>query len=246
MLDGKNAIITGARRGIGRATVEVFARNGANIWACARGKDSVFEQDMKETAEKYGVWIRPIYFDILDIIQMKEAVQSIVKEKKTVDILVNNAGEAQYDMFTMMPMEHLRHMLECNYVGPMQLTQLVARRMIRNNRGTIVFLSSVAGLTPESGNIAYGGSKAAVAHATGVLSKELSQYNIRVNAVAPGMVDTDMQKQADENSWKELIGKTYLNRMAQPEEIANVICFLASDLSSFITGQVLRVDGGLG
>ena len=97
MLSGKNAIITGARRGIGRATVEVFAKNGANIWACARKEDAAFEADMAQLAEKYCIWIKPVYFEMTDETQMKQAVRQIQKEKDPVDILVNNAGEAQYD-----------------------------------------------------------------------------------------------------------------------------------------------------
>lgn len=245
MLKGKNAIITGARRGIGRATVEVFAENGANVWACARKEDAAFEADMAGLAERYGVWIEPVYFELTDEMQMKQAVKQIQKEKKSVDLLVNNAGEAQYDNFTMMPEKNLRQMLECNYICPLLFTQLVVRLMTRVKKGSIVFLSSIAGVQPEIGNTAYGGSKAAVAHATSVLSKELAGFNIRVNAVAPGAVDTDMAKKADEEYWQRLVERIPFKRMAQPQEIANVIAFLASDRASYITGQVIRVDGGL-
>lgn len=245
LLEGKNAIITGARRGIGKATIEVFAKNGANIWACARKQDSEFEHYLAMLAEENGVWIEPIYFDLTDEIQTKQAAQSIIKTKKPINILVNNAGEAQYDMFAMLPMDHLRHMLECNYIAPLRFTQMIIRRMMRNDGGAIVFLSSMAGLRAEQSNLAYGGSKAAIAHAVAVLSRELAPNHIRVNAVAPGMVDTDMKNRADENYWNMLIASTYLKRVAAPEEIANVISFLASDLSSYITGQVIRADGGM-
>ena len=245
MLTGKNAIITGARRGIGRAAVEVFAKNGANIWACARMQNLDFEADMKNVSEIYDVWVKPIYFDLTDEEQLKKAVQSISKDKRPIDILVNNAGEAVYDAFTMLPIKNLRRMLECNYVAPIYFTQMIARRMAREGQGSVVFLSSVAGLEAFLGSTAYGGSKAAVAHAVGVLSRELAQYHIRVNGVAPGMVDTDMRTKADARYWNELIEQVYIRRAAHPEEIANVICFLASDLASYINGQVLRVDGGM-
>ena len=245
MLQGKNAIITGARKGIGRATVEVFAKNGANVWACARKKDQEFETDMSRLSAENGVWIRPMYFDLMEDGQVKSAVQEIIRDKSPINILVNNAGIANYGAFTMMPMDALRKMLECNYVAPLYLTQLISRRMARFGGGSIVFLSSVAGLEAEAGNIAYGGSKAAVAHAMGVLSRELAQYHIRVNAVAPGLVDTDMKNQADEQYWKEMIDRVYMKRIANPEEVAQVICFLASDLASYVNGQVLRVDGGM-
>lgn len=245
ILKDKNAIITGARRGIGKATVEVFAKEGANVWACARSFDPDFEHEMAKIAEQYGVLIEPIYFDLVDEMQTKQAVQSIIKSKRPIDILVNNAGVAQYDMFSMLPMEHLRQMMECNYFAPLRFTQLIARRMMRNNKGAIVFLSSVAGLRAEMSNLAYGGSKAAIAHAVGVLSRELAPNNIRVNAVAPGMVDTDMKNLADEVYWNTLISNVYLKRVAEPKEIANVIGFLASDLASYVNGQVIRVDGGM-
>lgn len=245
MLKGKNAIITGARRGIGRATVEAFAENGANVWACARKEDAAFEADMAGLAEKYGVWIKPVYFEMTDAEQMKQAVRQLQKEKIPVDILVNNAGEAQYDGFAMMPEKNLRRMMECNYISPMLFTQLIVRVMSRVKKGSIVFLSSVAGLQGEIGGMAYGGSKAAVAHATSVLGRELAGLHIRVNAVAPGVVDTAMKEQADGEYWENLVQKVPLNRMAQPKEIANAIAFLASDLASYITGQVIRVDGGL-
>lgn len=245
MLKGKNAIITGARRGIGRAAVKVFAQNGANIWACARTEDPNFEADMEKVSENYGVWIKPIYFDLTDEKQLKIAVQCIFRAKRPIDILVNNAGEAVYDAFTMLPINNLRRMLECNYVAPIYFTQMIARKMVRDGHGSIVFLSSVAGLEAILGNTAYGGSKAAIAHAVGVLSKELAKYHIRVNGVAPGMVNTDMRLKADENYWNELIERVYIRRAADPEEIANVICFLASDLASYINGQVFRVDGGM-
>lgn len=245
MLKGKNAIITGARGGIGRAVVEVFAKNGANIWACARKEDQEFEDEMRRISKAYGVWIKPVYFDLTDGRQMKDAVRSIEKEKLPIDILVNNAGIVKYDAFQMLPVRTLRDMLEANYIGPLQFTQYISRRMGRDRPGAIVFLSSIAGLCPEKGNLSYGGSKAAVSNAVGILGRELAVQNIRVNAVAPGMVDTDMKNAADKAHWEELIRQCDLKRMAAPEEIANVIAFLASDLSSYITGQTIRVDGGL-
>lgn len=245
MLTGKNAIVTGARRGIGRATVEVFAENGANVWACARKPDEAFEVDMAHLAEEHGVWIEPVYFEMTDETQMKQAVRQIQKAKKTVDILVNNAGEALYDNFTTMPEANLRRMLECNYISPLLFTQFIVRLMARVKSGSIVFLSSVSGLRAETGNTAYGGGKAAIAHATGILSRELAGLGIRVNAVAPGMVDTAMKDQADRTYWERMAEGIAMKRLARPEEIANVIAFLASDLASYMTGQVIRVDGGL-
>lgn len=245
LLKNKNALITGARRGIGRATAEVFARNGANIWACARKHDAQFEADMEMLAERYGVWIHPVYFDLADETQRKQAVQSIVKEKQPVDILVNNAGEARYSSFSTLKLDELERLFTTNYVGALHLTQMLVRRMARNHTGAVVFLSSVSGIRAESGALAYGGSKVAIAHAVGVLARELAPSHIRVNAVAPGLVNTDMKDQASAEYWATLKEQIPMKRMAEPEEIANVIAFLSSDLASYITGQVYRVDGGM-
>ena len=245
MLREKNAIITGARRGIGRAAVEVFARNGANIWACARRQDDAFEADMSALARNYGCWIKPVYFDLLDAEQTKAAVRQIRKDKQSIDIIVNNAGVVEYAPFQTMTESNLRGMLECNYIRPLLFTQMLARTMSQKG-GAIVFLSSTAGFIGDAGITAYGGSKAAVAHAVKVLSNELAGQHIRVNAVAPGLVDTDMKNAAGGGYWQEMVDNDIsLNRLARPEEVANVIAFLASDLSSYITGQVIRVDGGM-
>ena len=245
LLSGKNVMVTGARRGIGRAIVQTFAQNGANIWACARKEDEAFAADMATLSEKCGTWIEPVYFDLMDAAGMRDAMRMIAKEKKPLDVLVNNAGEVVYDTFLMCSEAHLRRMTENNYIQPMLLTQSAARLIAKSGGGAILFLSSVSALRSEAGSMAYGGSKAAIAQATGVLARELAPLGIRVNALAPGMVDTDMQRTANVGYWQEMVDRTFLKRMARPEEIANVALFLCSDLSSYMTGQIVRVDGGM-
>lgn len=246
MLKGKNAIITGARRGIGRATVEVFAENGANIWVCARMEDAAFEADMAGLAEKYGVWIEPVYFDLTDAVQMKQAVKQIQSAKKPVDILVNNAGAiADSTSFTMTSTEKMKEIFDTNFFSQMQLTQYIARFMMRQKSGSIVNLTSIAALDGEPGQLEYVGSKAALIGATRKLARELGTANIRVNAVAPGVIDTDMGNQMESELMESIISRTSMKRLGRPSEIADVIAFLASDKASYITGQTIRVDGGI-
>lgn len=244
MLQGKNIAVTGSSRGVGMATVCKLASEGANVWACARKKDDSFEKRLKEIASQNGTVIEPVYFELTDENQVKEAVRNIIKSKRPIDGLVNNAGIAVYNKFQMMRIDDIKNIFGTNYFSALYLTQLLMRRMTRNT-GSIVFVSSVSGFIPEVGNIAYGGSKAAVSHAVKVLAKELSSEGIRVNAVAPGLVNTDMKKHASEEAWEKLKSGIIIGRVAEPNEIANVISFLLSDQSSYMTAQTVHVDGGM-
>lgn len=247
MLKDKNAIVTGARRGIGRATILAFAQYHVDtIWACARKQDKSFEEDMMSIAREYHTEIIPVYMDITDEKQVKEAVKAISSSKKRIDILANVAGMAdESTSFVMTPMEKMKRVFEANFWGATCFSQYISRLMIRNKAGCIVFVSSVAGIDGEPAQYEYATSKAAINGAVKQLSKELSQYNIRVNTVAPGIIDTDMGSQIEDSLKLRMLEKVSLGRFGKAEEIASVIGFLASDLSSYITGQVIRVDGGM-
>lgn len=246
MLTGKNAVVTGARRGIGRATVETFASFGANVWACARKPDDAFEEDMRRLSEKFSVSIWPLYFDVTDEAQVKQAVQAIRKQRVNIDALVNTAGVAEDSTsFQMTSIDKMKRVFDTNFFAVTLLTQYVSRLMARQGGGSIVNISSVAGLDGEPAQYEYAASKAAVAGATKHLARELAPYNIRVNAVAPGMVETEMGAKIEEDLKTRILSKTILKRVGKPEEIANTIAFLASDLAGYITGQVIRVDGGM-
>ncbi len=246
MLRGKNAIITGARRGIGRATVEVFAAHGANIWACARKQDEEFEKDMRRLSEKYTVEIWPVYFDVTDEIQVKQAVQQIRKQKLNIDALVNMAGIVEESTsFQMTSIDKMKHLFDTNFFAVTLLTQYVSRLMVRQNSGSIVNISSIAGLDGEPAQYEYACSKSAIVGATKHLARELAGNNIRVNAVAPGMIETQMGAEIEESLKQRILEKVIMKRMGKPEEIAEVVAFLASDNSSYMTGQIIRVDGGM-
>lgn len=240
-----NAIITGARTGIGRATVEKFASKGINIWACARCKDESFEKEMQELQEQYHVAIKPVYFNLENEDEIKVALKKVIAEKVSIDILVNNAGIPHGALLFMTSMKDLRKVFEVNFFSQVLITQIVAKVMVRQKSGSIVNLASVAGLDGDAGYTAYGSSKAAMAFFTKVISEELAKDGVRVNAVAPGLIETKMMDCMEENARKQMIKGADLKRFGKPEEIANAIYYLASEEASFITGQTLRVDGGL-
>jgi 3-oxoacyl-[acyl-carrier protein] reductase len=245
LLKNKNAIITGCNRGIGKAILELFAENGANIWACARKPTDEFETFVGELAQKYNVSIKPVYFDLTNEEQIKNSVKTILFEKKPVDILVNNAGIFPESLaFCMTSIEQIKHTFEVNFFSQIFLTQLVSRIMTRQKQGRIVFISSVSGCDGV-GQFEYVTSKAAIIGATKKLANELGSSGITVNAIAPGMTQTDMAAIIKPEFAGERIERTVLKRIAKPREIANVALFLASDLASYMTGQILRVDGGM-
>lgn len=245
LLKNKTAIITGCNRGIGRAVLERFACNGANIWACSRIADDAYEKACAKFSQEYGVEIRNLYFDISDEEQIKSAVKTIAASKTAVDVLVNNAGVAHGGMFAMTPSKDIRSTFDVNYFGTVLFSQGIARLMLRKKSGAIINIASAAGIDGRSGNIAYGASKAALILATKTMSGELAAQGIRVNAVAPGIIETDMLHKMDEKAREQMESGNDMGRIGQPEEVADVVLFLASEMSGYVTGQVLRVDGGL-
>lgn len=244
MLKEKNAVITGANRGIGKAIVEEFARCGCNIWACARKENPEFEEHIARLSEKYGVWIKPVYFDLSSEEAVKEGFKQIYKQKQPVDILVNNAAMGYSGLFSLTPMKTVRDIYEVNVFSVFALTQLVLKLMVRQKSGSIVNLASVAGLEAHHGDLAYGSSKAALISFTRILAAEMAEFGIRVNAVAPGPTETDMVKDFERTAKGNLLQNVAMGRLGKPEEIARTIRFLASDDASFINGQIINVDGG--
>ena len=245
LLANKTAFITGANRGIGKEIVEFFSLHGASIYACARRETEDFKEFLKNTALIYDVDIQPIYFDLTNESEIKEQLKRIVAEKPKIDILVNNAGIAHGGLLQMTSIEVMREVFEINFFSQALITQNISRLMMRNKNGSIINIASVAGIDPYSGYSAYGSSKAALIYFTKTLSKELASYNIRVNAIAPGLTDTHMAVQMEDKAKEIMVSNSAMNRLATPKEIANTALYLASDLSSFVNGQVLRVDGGM-
>lgn len=238
-------IITGAGRGIGRSVVEKFAHEGADIVACARKRNEAFEEQMRILSQSTGVKISTSYFDLEDEKEVSDEIKRICKETDSIDALINVAGIATGAVLGMTSMKELKRVFQVNFFSQVLISQIVSRVMIRQGRGAIVNVASVAGLDPDRGYTAYGSSKAALAHFTRVLACEMADYNIRVNAVAPGLCDTEMGSSISEETQEHMMHDCVMGRKGKPEEIAELIYFLASDSASYITGQVYRVDGGI-
>jgi 3-oxoacyl-[acyl-carrier protein] reductase len=239
----KSVIITGASRGIGRATALAFAQKGYDLLICYQSR----EEDAKKTAEEAaarGVRAVPFQMDMASLSDCRRTAAKAMMEFGKIDALVCNAGIALPALFTQTTEEDYDRLFAVNTKGVFFLSQSVAREMIAAGSGAIVNVSSMWGIAGASGEVAYSASKAAVIGMTKALAKELAPSGIRVNCVAPGVVDTEMNACYDEDAMSSLAEKTPLGRIATPEDIANAILFLAEDGASFITGQTLTVDGG--
>lgn len=245
MLSGKNAIVTGSNRGIGKAIVETFARNGANIWACARKPDGNFEETIRELENQYHVRIKPVYFELENESEIKERVKEIILEHEKIDILVNNAGIFDVRIFQMAQMETIRKMYQINVFAPMLITQMVLKTMIRKKEGCIINIGSLAGEQASPGNSVYGSSKSALMHWTKILASEVGANGIRVNAVAPGSTETDILTAHRSETKEDLRKESFMNRLGRPEEIAEAVAFLASEKAQYINGCILDVNGGV-
>ena len=245
MLKGKTAFITGTNRGLGRAFVEEFAKNGANVIAHARTVTPEFLLFCDDIASRHGVTVTPVFFDMIDSIAMREVVRKIVVSKTPVDILVNNAGVTDNALFQMSSEKMLRNEFEVNVFAPFMLTQYLLKVMLRNGHGSIVNVSSVSGLRGDVGRSVYGMTKAAVASFTQSLAAEVGGKGIRVNAVAPGFIETDMMSYMSQDVVRRNLEQSRLGRIGKPEEVAKLVVFLASDNASYITGEIVRITGGL-
>ena len=239
-----NAIITGSNRGIGRAMVSVFAQAGYNIWACARNQNQEFEQYLSGLSEQCKVEIKPVYFDLSDETAVKNGIMSILKEKQPVDVLINNAGVAHGGLLSMTSVAKMREVYEVNVFAQVQIMQLISRQMMKQKSGCIINMCSVGGIETSPGYLAYGSGKAALIWITKSVSRELGRYNIRVNGIAPGLVDTDMGGYKSAEEKEKVLERMSLQRTGTPEEIARAALYIASPEASYMTGHIMVLDGG--
>ncbi len=245
MLKGKNILLTGADGGMGRAMTKVFAQSGANVWANVIRENDDYNAYADALAQEHGVWIKPMVFDLTDAGALKSAVMAIRAEKVPIDGLVNNAGILREGMLQMMPLTDARLLFEVNFFAPFQLMQLVTRLMMRQpNGGAVVNMSSMAAFDGVEGETVYGATKAALVSMSKSLAKELGRFKIRVNCIAPGVTETPLISGMSETVLSNDRESTYLRRLGKPEDVANMAAFLLSNSAAYVTGQVIRVDGG--
>lgn len=240
-----NAIITGANRGLGKAMVKAFAENGYNVWACARKYEKEFEDGLAKLSEKTGSEIAPVYFDLTNPEEIRSGIKKIVSEKKSIDVLINNAGITYAGhLMTMTPLDEIRKVYEVNVFSQIQIMQIIARKMMQQKSGCIINMCSVGGIEPTPESIAYGSSKAALIWITKSVARELAGFNIRVNGIAPGIVDTDMGHYRNDEELAKVFDRMAIKRMGKPEEIAACALYLASQDAAYMTGQIVVLDGG--
>lgn len=244
LLKDKIAIVTGANRGIGKAILECFAKNGANVFGTSRTNGSL-DNTCKEITEKYGVKSWPLYFDISSFDEIKAVFKDILKISKYIDVIVNNAGIMDNSLLTMITKGSVEQTFKTNTFGPLYMMHFGARIMMKKKSGSIINVSSILGVNGAPGVAAYSGSKAAIIGMTKAASKELAPYNIRVNAIAPGFIETDLVKSLPEDKYREKTDTIQMGRVGIPEDVANCALFLASEHSTYVTGQVVGVDGSM-
>ncbi len=244
MLKGKNAVITGASRGIGRAIAIEFAKQGASI-AIIYGGNKEAAQATAEIARDYGVDANIYQCDVSSFLQTENTVKKILKDFDHVDILVNNAGITRDGLLLTMGEKSIDCVIDTNLKGSIYMIRHLYSSMMRRRQGRIINISSVSGLMGNPGQANYSSAKAGIIGLTKTVAKELAGRNITCNAIAPGFIETDMTQGLTDKVKETALASIPLNRMGKPQEVSKLAVFLASEDSSYITGQVIKIDGGL-
>lgn len=237
MLSGKIAVVTGATRGIGKEIVYQYADSNAVVYAIGRDKKSLAEIDC------YAENIHSIELDITQVDFVKKVLMNIYKEENRIDILVNNAGIMNDALLGMISEKMIQEMFSVNVFSVIQMTQLVSRFMKRQKSGCIINIASIIGMEGNAGQSVYSATKGAVISFTKSAAKELASDGIRVNAIAPGIIDTSLLDNVPEDKMKQRLSSVCMGRVGRPEDVAKAALFLADGMSEYISGQVIRVDG---
>tara|TARA_Y100000739_G_scaffold79395_1_gene67383 strand:- start:201 stop:947 length:747 start_codon:yes stop_codon:yes gene_type:complete len=244
ILKGKNVIITGGSRGIGRGIAEKFAQNGANI-AFTCSKLSASSSELCENLEKLGVKVKAYASDASDYESALKLADDVINDFGSIDVLVNNAGITKDNLLMRMTEEDFDKVMKVNMNSVFNNTKAVLRPMLKQKYGSIINLSSVVGVKGNPGQSNYSASKAAIIGFTKSIALELGSRNIRCNAIAPGFIETEMTQALNNDKVNEWAQSIPLKRTGQVDDIANTSLFLASDMSSYVTGQVINVCGGM-
>lgn len=243
-LENKTALVTGGSRGIGRAIALTLAEYGADV-AITYTSSADAAEEVKKEIEAKGQKAKAIQADAVNFDKAEEVISELVEDWEKLDILVNNAGITKDNLILRMKEEQWDQVIDVNLKSVFNYSKAVAKPMIRNRGGSIINISSVVGLSGNAGQSNYAASKAGIVGFTKSYAKELASRNIRANVVAPGYILTEMTEELSEKVLENIEAETPLGRAGNADEVADAVAFLASDLSSYITGDVLRVDGGM-
>ncbi|SKB31527.1 3-oxoacyl-[acyl-carrier-protein] reductase [Salegentibacter holothuriorum] len=244
LLEGKNAIITGGSRGIGKGIAKVFAEHGANV-AFTYNSSGESANALADELSKLGVKAKAYQSNAASFKEAEQLIKDVAEDFGAIDILINNAGITKDNLLMRMSEEDFDKVIEVNLKSIFNMTKAVQRTMLKQRKGSIINMSSVVGVTGNAGQANYAASKSGIIGFSKSMAQELGSRNIRTNVIAPGFIETEMTEKLDDkvvDGWRQAIP---LKRGGSPEDIANACVFLGSDLSAYITGQVLHVDGGM-
>ncbi len=244
LLDSKNILITGGSRGIGKGIAKVVAKHGGNV-AFTYNSSSHTAEELESELKALGVNAKAYQSDASDFDQAQKLAEEVIKDFGSIDVLINNAGITKDNLLMRMSEDDFNKVISINLNSVFNLTKAVLRPMLKQRHGSIINISSVVGLKGNAGQANYSASKAGIIGFSKSVALELGSRNIRSNVIAPGFIETEMTEKLDEKTvegWRQAIP---LKRGGQPEDVANACVFLASDMSSYITGQTLSVDGGM-
>jgi 3-oxoacyl-[acyl-carrier protein] reductase len=245
-LKNKIVLITGSDKGLGKKFVECFAINGSEIISCSRKEKKEHKDFCDDLSKKYNVKVHRYYFDFENIDDITKNLQTIISTFSKIDVLINNAGINFTSLIEMTSLEKLKKIYDVNFFSSFLVTQKLLRLLKKSPSASIINISSTASIENNIGRFAYSSSKALLNVLTKTLSKEVGRYKIRVNAVAPGLTNTEMMiLTTTEKNINETIKRISLSRIAKQQEIANLVLFLSSETSSYINGQIISIDGGL-
>ena len=244
MLKGKTAVVTGASRGIGRAIAVKLAKLGANVVVNYRKSEDAVQGVVKEI-EALGVKALAVQADISSYSDVENMIKKCIMEFGSIDILVNNAGITKDGLIMRMKEEDFDNVINVNLKGAFNCTRHVSSIMLKQRSGRIINISSVSGITGNAGQVNYSSAKAGIIGMTKSVAREFASRGVTCNAVAPGYIQTDMTDAVPEKAKEAIMSTIPLKRLGTPEDVANIVAFLASEEASYITGQVINVDGGM-